>query len=204
LQCCRSAQDRFCKLRALSYPSQLSLSQARERVRAILAKQTLGITDDASPVTVQEAIDKFTASHCDVVNKPRTAQETKRLLIYLAPLARRRLVNVSTADILNIVDNASASVSEQRHVFTTARTFLRWATRQRLIKTSPLQDLRPPGLVKSRDRVLTDAEMKAIYNAATELAYPYGFNRKSRSIICSVSSPLRSRSGRQFELSCVP
>ena len=166
------ADRRFLKLGR--YPV-ISLSQARERVRSIVAKQTLGIEDETSKVTVQDAIDRYATTHCDVKNKPRTAQETKRLLTYLAPIARRPITAVKTGEVLNIVDNASQSMSERRHVFVASRGFFRWATRQRLIKSSPLQDLQPPGVVTQRDRLLTDEEMKRIYNAAVELGHPYGF-----------------------------
>src|SRR5437016_5863654 len=91
---------RFLKLGR--YPM-ISLSQARERVRSIVAKQTLGIEDETSKVTVQDVIDRYATTHCDVKNKPRTAQETKRLLTYLAPIARRPITAVKTGEVLNIV-----------------------------------------------------------------------------------------------------
>lgn len=166
---------RYLKLGRYGPYPHLSLAKAREKVRAIIAKQTLGIEDEISPVTVQDAIDRFLEKHCDQKNKPRTAKETRRLLTYLQPLARKRLVTVDTQAILGIIDNASPSIAERRHVFASSRTFLNWCCRERLIKSSPLQHLKPPGLTVSRDRVLSDKEMKAIYEAATELGYPYGF-----------------------------
>jgi integrase len=166
------ADRRFLKLGR--YPV-LSLSQARERVRSIVAKQTLGIQDDTSPVTLQDAIDRFVTTHCDVKNKPRTAADTRYLLTYLAPLAKRRMSSVGTRELLNVIDEASTSISMRRHVFVASRTFFRWATRQRLIKTSPLQDLQPPGVAKQRDRLLTDEEMRRIYKAAVKLKYPFGY-----------------------------
>jgi hypothetical protein len=153
------------------YPT-ISLSQARDRVRSIAAKQTLGIDDDdSSKHTVQDAIDRFCATHCDVRNKPRTAKDTRRFLTYLAPIARRAIGSVKTAEVLNIVDTASASINQRRHVFVASRTFFRWAARQRLIKASPLQDVQPPGVSAARDRVLTDEEVGEIYNAAVKLGY---------------------------------
>jgi integrase len=110
-----------------------------------------------------------------VKNKPRTAKDTKRFLTYLAPIARRPIGLVKTVEVLNIVDAASASINQQRHVFVASRTFFRWAARRRLIKTSPLQDVQPPGVAASRDRVLSDEEMGRIYNAAVELGHPYGY-----------------------------
>lgn len=157
------------------YPRDLSLAQAREKVREIYARRTLGIRDDTSAVTVQDAIDRFVTTHCDVKNKPRTAADTRYLLTFLAPLAKRRISGVETGELLNVIDGGSASVSMRRHVFVAAKTFLRWAARQRLIKASPLQDLQPPGLATHRNRVLSDEEMARIYQAAAELGHPYGF-----------------------------
>ena len=157
------------------YPEPLSLSAARERVRKILAKRELGLEEETSPITVQQAIDSFLDKHCDQKNKPRTAPETRRLLSYLEPLAKRRLVKLNTRSLLDIIDNASQSVAERRHVFASTRTFLNWCCRERLLKASPLQHLKPPGLVGSRDRVLSDAEVACIYKAAVEVGHPYGF-----------------------------
>ena len=79
------------------YPT-ISLAQARERVRSIVAKQVLGIEDDTSPVTVQDSIDRFTTTHCDVKNKPRTASDTKYFLTFLAPLGKRRMTGIGTQE----------------------------------------------------------------------------------------------------------
>lgn len=155
------------------YPM-LSLSDARERVRTIIAKQMLGIQDETSPVTVQESIDRFTSTHCDVKNKPRTAKDTRYLLTYFAPLAKRRMVSVTTHDVLNVIDASSKSLSMRRHIFVATRTFFRWALRQRIIKTSPLQDIPAPGNATSRSRVLSDEELGRIYRAAIKVGYPYG------------------------------
>ena len=164
---------RFIKLGR--YPRELSLADARKRVGTILARRALGAEEDISRLTVQEAIDQFTVSHCDVRNKLRTAYETKRLLTYLQPLAKKRITAISTRDLMREIDGASESMSERRHVFAAARALFRWAARERMIKVSPLQDIPAPGLVVSRDRVLLDREIAAIYNAAVELGHPYGY-----------------------------
>src|SRR5436305_13978765 len=61
------------------YPA-ISLSQARDRVRSINAKQTLGIEDEISKHTVQEAIDSFCTAHCDLKYKHSTVKDTQRYL----------------------------------------------------------------------------------------------------------------------------
>lgn len=156
------------------YPT-MSLSQARERVRTIIAKKTLGIADETTEHSVQDAIDRYLSTHCDIKNKPRTASETRRLLAYFAPIAKRRIGAVSTRELLNLMETSSESMSERRHIFTAARSLFRWAVREGMLKTSPLQDLQAPGQVRSRTRVLTDEEMARIYKAAIKLAHPYGY-----------------------------
>jgi integrase len=164
---------RFVKLGR--YPRDLSLAQAREKVKAIHARRTLGIQDDTSPVTLQEAIDRFVTTHCDVKNKPRTAADNRYFLGHLGPLAKRKMTGIGTHELLNVIDGASSSLSMRRHIFVAARTFFRWSLRQRIITTSPLQDIPAPGLPTSRDRVLSDDEMAKIYRATTDLGHPFGF-----------------------------
>jgi integrase len=171
------------------YPRELSLAQARDQIDKILARRTLGVEEELSSNTsVQHAIDSFLEKHCDQKNKPRTANETRRLLGYMEPLAKRRLAKLDTRSLLDAIDNASESVAERRHVFAAARTFLNWCCRERFIKNSPLQHLKAPGLVGSRDRVLSDDEMALIYKAASDLGHPYGF-------ICLISIHTGMRRG---------
>lgn len=170
------------------YPQPLSLADARDKVRTILAKRTLGIEEEIANTTVQTAIDRFVTSHCETHNKPKTANETKRLLRYLLPIGKRRIAAVKTPDVLAVIDKASSSISERRHLFAAARSFFRWATRQQLIRSSPLQDQRAPGSPSQRARLITDTEMASIYRAADQLGYPYG-------IICLIAIHTGMRRG---------
>lgn len=170
------------------YPRDLSLAQAREKVKTIHARRTLGIEEDISLVTVREAIDRFVTTHCDVKNKPRTASDNRYFLSHLGPLSKRRMTSVGTHELLNVIDGASSSLSMRRHIFVAARTFFRWALGQRIIKASPLQDIPAPGLPTSRDRVLSDAELALIYRAAVKLGYPFGF-------ICQIAIHTAMRRG---------
>src|SRR5262249_42937349 len=99
------------------YPNELSLAKAREKVDAIHAKRVLGIEDDTSTMRVQDVIDRFVASHCDVKNKARTAKDTRYFLSYLAPIGNRRVTSVGTQELLRVIDESSQSVSMRRHIF---------------------------------------------------------------------------------------
>jgi integrase len=178
------------------YPRELSLAQARDQVDKILARRTLGIEEELSSNTsVERAIKSYLEKHCDQKNKPRTANETRRLLGYIESLGKRRLAKLDTRSLLDTIDKASKSIAERRHVFVAARGLLNWCCRERLIKNSPLQHLKPPGLVGSRDRVLGDEEMALIYKAAADLGHPYGF-------ICLIAIHTGMRRGEVGALEC--
>lgn len=55
-----------------------------------------------------------------------------------------------------------------------ARACYSWALKRDLVETNPFAGLPIPTATKSRDRVLTDAEIGAIFRAAHGLGYPFG------------------------------
>jgi integrase len=60
-----------------------------------------------------------------------------------------------------------------------ARRFFNWAIDQQVygLETSPCDRLKPKSIIGERDprtRILTDAEIRAFWNASGELEYPYG------------------------------
>jgi len=51
---------------------------------------------------------------------------------------------------------------------------LRWCVDRDLISANPIAGMRRPATEKSRDRVLTDNELAAIWRASDKLGFPYG------------------------------
>ena len=72
------------------------------------------------------------------------------------------------------INRLNDTPSEQNHAFIAARVFFRWAARNRLIERSPLEDMSLPAASRSRERVLTEAELSEIYRTARVHPYPYG------------------------------
>ena len=145
----------------------ISLAQARQRAREILAEQTLGIAPGEQAISFQDAVEQFLAAY-RAKNKSATANETERLV-------RRHLMfdnavsEISTADITKRIDRLSATPSEQQHVFVAARHLFRWYERRRLIPLSPLAGVEAPHRPIPRDRVLDDKELAIIYRARDDL-----------------------------------
>ncbi len=145
----------------------ISLAQAREKARQLLAHRTLH-GDRPPALTFEEALTLFLRVHCAEHNRPSTALETERLLRrhFLPTLGKRTLQEIATSDILRITDGMLGTPSEANHAFTAARTMFRWATTRRYIPHSPMEGLKLPAKARPRSRVLTPQELR--------LAFAYG------------------------------
>ena len=145
----------------------ISLAQARQQAREILAEQTLDIAPEKKAISYKDAVEQFLAAY-RAKNKSATANETERLI-------RRHLIfdkavsNITTADITKRIDQLSDTPSEQQHAFVAARHLFRWYERRRLIPLSPLAGVEAPHRPIPRDRVLDGEELASVYRARDDL-----------------------------------
>jgi integrase len=112
--------------------------------------------------TIDRAVAQFIERHCKRKNRPRTAQETERLLrLHVMPRWRGRAVSsITRRDVLDVLDrvvDAGAPIAANR-----------------VIATSPCAGVKPPTDERSRDRVLDDKELRAVWLAAEEIGWPFG------------------------------
>ena len=147
----------------------ITLAQARAKAREILAKKTLGIERPESPI-FEKALDLFITRYCQVKNRPRTAAETERLMRkhFLPSLKHFTIDEIPARRISDILDGLLDSPSTARHAFVAIRTFFRWCARRGLVVGSPIALMDAPTSPGSRDRVLTDAELVAVFRTAEE------------------------------------
>ncbi len=87
---------------------------------------------------------------------------------YLKPsLGAKPLPEISRADISRALDVIPAEqIANRRNVFAIARRLFRWAVSRGDINISPMDGMDTPPAVKSRDRWLTDDELRRIWNSA--------------------------------------
>ena len=138
--------------------------------------------DPTGPAIASEgfakALDAFVEGYCKRYNRPSTAAETERLLkVYFLPVWQRRSVETITkADVAAALEPVMKRGSKMaaRHAFAAIRKMLNWLVEQGAIETSPCLGMKPPAKAGSRDRVLTDDELKAIWQAASGIGYPFG------------------------------
>jgi integrase len=175
------------KLTLGPYP-RLSLGDAREQARAALRTASEGRDPSALRASAKQGVDaaiklRFRAVVADFVEryaKPRnrTWFETERLLTNrdLASWQDRDIRSITRSEILAVLDRIverGAPVQANRLV-AALRRFFGWAVERGLIETSPVAALKPPTPETTRDRVLSDEELRAIWMATDKLGYPFG------------------------------
>lgn len=144
----------------------MSLSEARTKAKRILSERNssrLGLQSS----TFEKALELFFTTHCAYL-RPRHLNETRRLLNghFLPKLGQKKLEYVTKHDISSVLDRLQETPSEAAHALKSAKTFFRWAMRRNYLQHNPCEGLRRPGRYIPRERVLSDQELRAVWNAA--------------------------------------
>ncbi len=154
------------------YPD-ITLSEARHLAKQAQVDITL---DEHSPknalpkVSFGTARSKFLAD-CEVRTKPRTVDEYRRLLNRHFHFDSN-IADLSRHEIASVIEKLKAKPSEQQHAFVAIRTMLNWCVKRGFLDIAPV----PPLTFKTRprERILTDSELVAVWQRASEFGYPYG------------------------------
>ncbi len=88
----------------------------------------------------------------------------------------RQIGDISRRDALELIDRIADRGAETmaRRVHSYLHRLFRWAVGRGIVETSPVSDLPKPGREVSRDRVLSDDELVAVWKAAGDLGWPFG------------------------------
>jgi len=148
----------------------ISLSDARAEAKRMLAERTLGKHRPRS-IPYAEARDAYLAE-CEKKNRPHTVYDYRRALERRFNFGTRQLSEITPQDIYRKLDRIDAP-QEREYASTVAKMFFRWAVRRRYIEHSPCDSL-PGRKTTSRSRILTDDEVKRVWNAAAEIGGSYG------------------------------
>lgn len=161
--------------RSLGRFPDLTLAAARKDAKKLLAETVLGEVRPAA-TTLQELIDLFFAVRCTPQNnKPSTIAEYRRIFKrHLTPLLSVKLADITHARINRVLDGLAPTPIEANHAFVAFRMLFRFAHQRRLVEHNPLDGMSLPYLPKSRDRVLTNDELRVIWHTAQEFPFPFG------------------------------
>jgi integrase len=159
----------------------LDLRTAREQGAKALRAAASG-TDpahkQAAPESVEAVATQFLERYCKRHHRPRTLAEAERLLRLhvIAPWGRRPIDSITRRDVRDLVEKLIANDAPitANRLFSLIRKFFNWAVEHEIVAASPCAGLRPPTTETARDRVLTDDELRRVWQAADKTAGPFG------------------------------
>lgn len=82
--------------------------------------------------------------------------------------------SIRRRDVMNLLDGMRGEPAKANKAKVRLNHFFGWAVEREIIDTSPVANVKTPNKLKSRDRVLTDDEIRRVWKAADEAAYPFG------------------------------
>jgi len=88
----------------------------------------------------------------------------------------RRIQDIGRRDVLDLLDaivERGAAVQANR-VLAAVRKLFNWAASRDIIAASPAAGVKAPSPEASRDRVLTDDELRTFWRACEQVGYPFG------------------------------
>lgn len=142
----------------------ITLAQARDAAKTRLAEKTLGIVKPLPTATFAEAKKQYFIE-CEQKNRPATIASYKRLLGHL-DFGSTKLAEISASAVVQKLNSLTNRPVEKHHAIVAGRVFFAWCIRNHYLDRSPMERMSAGKAGKSRERVLTDDELKAVYKIA--------------------------------------
>lgn len=139
----------------------LTLANARTEAKRLLAEFTLGKVRPKS-ITFPAAVELFLAEKRKSCRPATVANHADRLKRHLP--FKGQLADITHQDIVRRLAKISTN-AEHDHALSVAKTFFTWSHNRRYIDDDPTRGLSPHGS-QSRARVLTEAELRSIWEAS--------------------------------------
>ncbi len=164
------------------YPA-LSLKRARELAGAATRKVAEGYDPAAERQERRLAAGTFEAVAGQFVElyakrRQRSWEVTKRYLErdVIPHWGRRPVDSLTRGDVLTLLDRIMAEGKETKanRLHGHLNKLFTWAAERELIERSPMERLTAPARTVSRDRVLDDNELVAIWRACEAMGFPFG------------------------------
>ncbi len=177
------------KLTLGTYPG-IDLACARDLARKALVAVAEGIdpgerkraskrsTDALDRDLFENVAESFIERHAKPNTRPSTSRETERIIRRdVVPIWRGRPVqHITKRDVIDLLDrivDRGSGIMANRTLAHVRRLFS-WCVERDILKTSPAAGVRPPAEEGSRDRVLSDEEVRLVWHAAEAIGWPFG------------------------------
>lgn len=147
----------------------ITLHDARLEAKRRLAEYTLG---KQRPRTTDwdSAVEEY-LQEVARVRRDRTYKSYKYALKRHFKYGVTKLSDLTPHDLRKNLNRIADRPAEQQHAYVALRAFIRWAYRQHYIDRSPMERMQQPHPYRPRDRVLTNEEIKEVWNACGDDAF---------------------------------
>jgi integrase len=166
------------RLKIGSYPM-VSLADARRKAMELARDAELGALQpqEASEKQACPTLGDIIPDFIRLYAKPNTKdwKGTQSILAKFDPIAKKPLDEIKRTDVVRILDDivASGTPTRANRALAAIKKLMNWCVDRGVIEISPVAHLRPPTKEKSRDRVLSHAEMQILWHAVVNEGYPF-------------------------------
>ncbi|MDP4022067.1 tyrosine-type recombinase/integrase [Methylobacterium sp. NEAU 140] len=123
---------------------------------------------------IENVVDRYIARH---VEGMKSAHEVKRLLEkeVKGPWRGRLVTEIDRGDVLKLVEDIAerGAGTTANRTLANLKAFFNWCADRGILETSPADRVRRPKAEVSRDRVLSDAELRLLTLALRRLEWPW-------------------------------
>jgi len=162
---------------------EMGLTEARKSARVHIGKSLSGENPAAAKkhetqkrITggkdIAWLLDEWIKRHCNENVKPKTTDNYRQILTthFLPQCADMPISSITKRDIIDVLDNikdeASAGMAERVRLYASA--MFNWAASEDIIDVPPTYALKARAKIQSRERVLSDNELRAVWKACGE------------------------------------
>jgi integrase len=143
-----------------------------------VAKVTARAAAEPDRDLIETVVETFIERYAKKQTREKTWGETERILNreVVEPWRGRRLSAIKRADLHDLLDkivDRGAPIVANR-TLAALRRMCAWAVERGLVESSPCEKVRAPAAETSRDRVLTDDEVRAAWAAFEGAGWPFG------------------------------
>ncbi|WP_246594653.1 tyrosine-type recombinase/integrase [Mameliella sediminis] len=157
----------------------ISLADARKRVQQVLYEIESGRFEERTGVEVEtkptlgDVIPDYIEKYAKVHNRDWKRKDA--LLAKFTTLHGKRIDEIKRADVVKACDviHKSAPVSANR-ALAHLKHLMGWCVERGMIDASPIAGMKPLSKERSRERVLTDDELGALWEVFGDEGYPFG------------------------------
>lgn len=159
--------------------------QARQRASELLLEVRRGVDPlDAERAREVQNVELRFSSYVDLFieryakkAQPRSWKQSQQTLRRYAVPAfdRKALPEIGRREVAKLLESvADDKAATARYLHACLRKLFRWAVSRGDLDHSPMSDMVAPAPVSARERVLSDAEIVTVWEAAADLGFPFG------------------------------